>query len=252
MSTAVARNLMAEMKLTGMLASFERVVAAATRDQIAYTEFLDAMLQAELDARTERAAVRRLKAAKLPIRVSLDDFDYTAKRSITKAQIREIQSLGWLKDGRPLVLVGQTGVGKSYIAQAIAMHACQHGKSALYMNVTTWLENLALARASGTYLRYRDKLAKPDVLILDDIGMRKLTATEAQDLCEILEERSFGKSTVFTTQLPLDHWAEVIADPVIADAIRDRLQHAALVITITGESYRSVKARKLAAGSKAE
>lgn len=83
-------------------------------------------------------------------------------------------------------------------------------------------------------------------------GMRKLTATEAQDLCEILEERSFGKSTVFTTQLPLDHWAEVIADPVIADAIRDRLQHAALVITITGESYRGVKARKLAAGSKPE
>ena len=118
------------------------------------------------------------------------------------------------------------------------------------MNLTTWLENLALARSSGTYLRYREKLAKPDVLILDDVGMRKLTATEAQDLCEILEERSFGKSTVFTTQLPLEHWAEVIADPVIADAIRDRLQHTALILTITGESYRGVKARKLAARSK--
>ena len=93
---------------------------------------------------------------------------------------------------------------------------------------------ISLARSSGTYLRYREKLAKPDVLILDDVGMRKLTATEAQDLCEILEERSFGKSTVFTTQLPLEHWAEVIADPVIADAIRDRLQHTALILTITG------------------
>ena len=90
----------------------------------------------------------------------------------------------------------------------------------------------------------------PDVLILDDFGMRKLTATEAQDLCEILEERSFGKATVFTTQLPLDHWAEVIADPVIADAIRDRLQHAALTLTITGESYRGVRARKLAGSHK--
>jgi len=107
MSTAVARNLMAEMQLTGMLASFERVVAAATRDQIAYTEFLDALLQAELDARAERASLRRLKAAKLPIRVTLDDFDYTAKRSITKTQIREIQSLGWLKDGKhPVIPVG--------------------------------------------------------------------------------------------------------------------------------------------------
>jgi DNA replication protein DnaC len=114
------------------------------------------------------------------------------------------------------------------------------------MTLTTWLENIALARSSGTYLRYRDKLAKPDVLIIDDFGMRKLSSTEAQDLCEMLEARSIDKSTVFTTQLPLDHWAEVIADPVIADAIRDRLEHAALIINITGESYRAVKAKKLA------
>src|SRR6202047_1343853 len=118
------------------------------------------------------------------------------------------------------------------------------------MTVTTWLESVALARSSGSYLRYRDKVAKPDVLILDDMGMRKLSSTEAQDLCEILEERSIGKSTVFTTQLPLDHWSEVIPDPVIADAIRDRLQHAALEIQITGESYRGVKARKLASKKK--
>ena len=91
---------------------------------------------------------------------------------------------------------------------------------------------------------------RPNVLIIDNIGMRKLSSTEAQDLCEILEERSQGKSTVFTTQLPLDHWSEVIADPVIADAIRDRLDHAALKINITGESYRGVKARKLASKRK--
>ena len=99
-------------------------------------------------------------------------------------------------------------------------------------------------------MRYRDKIAKPDVLILDEMGMRKLSSTEAQDLCEVLEERSIGKSTVFTTQLPLDHWPEDIADPVIADAIRDRLEHAALLIQITGESYRGVKARKLASRKK--
>jgi hypothetical protein len=105
---------------------------------------------------------------------------------------------------------------------------------------------LALARSSGTYLRYRDKLARPDVVIIDDFGMRKLSATEAQDPCELLEERSINKSTIFTTQLPLDHWNEVIADSVIADAIRDRLEHSALTLHITGESYRGVKARKLA------
>src|ERR1700682_5599053 len=114
------------------------------------------------------------------------------------------------------------------------------------MTLTTWLQHLALARSSRTYLRYRDKLAKPDLVILDDMGMRKLSATEAQDLCELLEERSINKSTMFTTQLPIDHWSEVIADVVIADAIRDRLEHAALTIHITGESYRGVQTRKLA------
>jgi len=87
-------------------------------------------------------------------------------------------------------------------------------------------------------------------LILDEMGMRKLSSTEAQDLCEVLEERSLGKSTVFTTQLPLAHWSEVIPDPVISDAIRDRLHHAALQIHITGESYRGVQARKLASKKK--
>lgn len=195
-------------------------------------------------ARREKIT-RRIKAAKFKIRANFEDFDFTADRSITKPQIKEIYSLKWVEQGRPLLLVGQTGVGKTFIAQAAGLHACTSGKTVLFMSVTTWLENLALARSTGTYLKYRDKLTRPDVLILDDFGMRKLTAMEAQDLCEILEERSVGKSTVVTTQLPLEHWAEVIADPVIADAVCDRLKHAALTFKITGPSYRGVKAKKL-------
>jgi DNA replication protein DnaC len=250
MSTAVARNLMAEMKLLGMFDAFDRIVNEATADQWSCTAFLDAMLQAEIDFRSERKTKRRIKAAKFAIRPSFEDFDFTANRSITKAQIKELYSLHWLTEGRPVLLVGQTGVGKTFIAQAVGLHACASGKSVLYMTFTTWLENLALARSAGTYLKFRDKLARPDLVILDDIGMRKMTATEAQDLCELLEERSIDRSTLFTTQLPLSHWAEVIGDPVIADAVRDRLEHAALTLNITGESYRGVKARKLAAKKK--
>ena len=180
----------------------------------------------------------------------LDDFDYTAHRSITKAQIRELEGLGWLRDGRPLVPIGQTGVGKSFIAQAIALQVCHQGKSSLYTNVTTWLENVAPARSSGTYLRNRDKLATPDLFVLDGVGMHKLTATEAHDLCKFLEERSIGNSTVLTTQLPLDHCFESIADAVIAVASREGLQHTALSITSSGESYRGVKARTLAGRTK--
>jgi len=246
MSTAVAKNLMAEMKLLGMLGAFDGAVTDATRDKTSYTEFLDVLLQAEADYRQQRKTGYRIKAAKFTLRSAFEDIDFTANRSISKAQVKELYSLQWLNEGRPVLLIGQTGVGKTFLAQAAGLHACACGKSVLYLTLTTWLENLALARSSGTYLRYRDKLAKPDIVILDDFGMRKLSSTEAQDLCEMLEARSIDKSTLFTTQLPLDHWAEVIADPVIADAIRDRLEHAALVIKITGESYRAVKAKKLA------
>jgi DNA replication protein DnaC len=246
MSTAVAKNLMAEMKLLGMLDAFDGALTDATRDKTGYTEFLDVLLQAEADYRQQRKTGYRIKAAKFTLRAAFEEIDFTANRSISKAQIKELYSLHWLNEGRPVLLIGQTGVGKTFLAQAVGLHACGCGKSVLYMTLTTWLENLALARSSGTYLRYRDKLAKPDLVIVDDFGMRKLSSTEAQDLCEMLEARSIDKSTVFTTQLPLDHWAEVIADPVIADAIRDRLEHAALLIKITGESYRAVKAKRLA------
>jgi DNA replication protein DnaC len=250
MSTAIAKNLMAEMKLLGMLGTFEKALSDATRDQISYSEFLDMLLQAEADYRQERKTGYCVKAAKFTLRPAFEDIDFTASRSISKAQIKELYSLHWLNDARPVLLIGQTGVGKTFIAQATGLHACACGKSVLYLTLTTWLENLALARSSGTYLRYRDKLARPDVVIIDDFGMRKLSSTEAQDLCELLEEPSINKSTMFTTQLPIDHWSEVIADSVIADAIRDRLEHSALTIHITGESYRGVKARKLATRKK--
>jgi DNA replication protein DnaC len=114
------------------------------------------------------------------------------------------------------MLLGPTGVGKTFVAQAVGLHACATGKSVMFTSITKWLENLNLARSSGTYLRYRDKLAKFDLIIFDEMGSRKLTATEAQDLCEILEERSSSKSVVFTSQLPLAHWREVIAEPMVS------------------------------------
>jgi DNA replication protein DnaC len=204
----------------------------------------------EADHRQERKTLNRIKAAKFTVRPEFEDFDFTAKRSITKAEIKEIYTLGWLNDARPLLLIGETGVGKTFIAQAVGLHACASGKSVLYMSITALQENLAIARSSGTYLRYRAKLAKFDLIIFDEMGMRKFTATEAQDLCEIIEERSIDKSIAFTSQLLVDHWNEVIPDTVIFDAIRDRLEHSALTVNITGDTYRGVKARKLASKKK--
>lgn len=245
MSTAQVRNLMAEIKLPGSAQVFEKTLMEATEHKWSYSEFLDVLLQAEFDHRNEQKSRRRVQASKLKIRAAFEDFDFTARRSITKIQVKEIFAMKWLEQARPLLLIGQTGIGKTFIAQAAGLHACEHGKSVLFMDITTWMESLALARSTGSYLKFRAKLSKPDLLIIDDFGMRKLSAMEAQDLCEIFEERSLGKSTIITTQLPLDHWGEVIPDVVIADAIIDRLKHLALQIAISGESYRSVKAKKL-------
>lgn len=147
--------------------------------------------------------------------------------------------------GRPILLIGQTGVGKSFIAEAVSMHACRNGKTTLWMDISALLEALSLSRTSGTYIKLRDKLAKPDIITVDDFGMRKMTSTEAQDLCEILEARSHAKSTIITTQLPLEHWDEVIDDAVILDAVKDRVRHSALTFHLTGETYRLAKAKKL-------
>jgi DNA replication protein DnaC len=249
MSMTQVRQLMQSLKLHGMAGSLEKAIEDARKDEWTMEEMVDVLLQAEADFRERRRTQSRIKASKLKPSAAFEDYDFTAKRSLTKAQLKEIYSLSWLTEGRPLILIGQTGVGKSFLGQATGLHACQNGKSALFISVSHWMEQQALARNTGTYLKFREKMIRPDLLILDDFGMRKFTAMEAEDLREICEERSFGKSTMVTTQLPLKHWAEVIPDPVLAEAITDRFEGPGLVITITGDSYRPRKAQ-LAAQAK--
>lgn len=245
MGTAQAKNMMQELKLTGMLESYENTLASATAGGLGHSDFFDLLLQSEHDWRQRRKTENRIKGSRLPHKWVFEDFDYTANRSITKAQVKDLMSLKWLEQGRPILLVGQTGVGKSFIAEAISMQACRNGKTSLWMDISSFLEALSLSRTSGSYIKLRDKLSRPDVLVIDDFGMRKLTSTEAQDLCEILEARSVAKSTIITTQLPIDHWGEVIEDVVIADAVKDRVRHSAITLMLTGETYRYVKAKKL-------
>lgn len=245
MGTAQIKNLMAEMRFYGMLEALDKALSVATGDNWGHIEFLDALLQAQYDFKESRKVENRIKASKLRMRPELEDFDFTARRSITKAQVKNLYDLKWIKEGRPILLIGPTGVGKTFIAQGLGLHACRNKYTVTFMSVTNLLENIMLSRTSNTYLKLRDKLVKPDLFILDDFGLRKFGSMEAQDLCELLEERSMNKSTIITTQLPMDHWNEVIPDPVIADAIIDRLIHSAIKLTIKGESYRKVKAKKL-------
>jgi DNA replication protein DnaC len=245
MSLAQAKNLMSEMKFKGMLFKVERLLDEATQKSWSHSEFLDALLQSEHDYKKEVTIENKIKLSKLKLKPELEDFDYTAKRTISKTQVKDLYTLNWLQQGKPVVIIGQTGVGKTFLAQALGLHACRNNFASMFMDITTLIENLTLARASNSYLRFKDKITKPELLILDDFGLRKLSAVEAQDLCEILEARTMGKSTIITTQLPYKNWCEVISDPVIADAIIDRLIHCSITLEIKGESYRKIKASKL-------
>jgi DNA replication protein DnaC len=244
MSLTQIRSLLLDLKLTGMHMRLDLVLEESRRHGWNLEESLDALLQAEAETRRERGIRARIQASRLRGQARFEDYDFTASRSLSRSDFREIASLSWLERGQPLVIIGQTGVGKSFLAQAAGFKACALGKTVLAYSVTGWMDERTEALRTGTILKFRKKMLRPDLLQLDDFGLKKLSVDEAEDLREILEDRSFGKSVLLTTQLPYKHWAEVIPDPVLAEAIVDRLEGPALTVTMTGESYRKYRSQK--------
>ena len=238
MTLSLVRNRMAEMGFQGMLPVVESVIDRLQKGELHVTEALEYLLENEWRHRQERATATRKLRSKIRKGASLEEFDLTLNRGISKADLRNLAKFEWCDQGRPLIFIGPTGIGKSFLARALGLLACERGKTALFLTVTDFLENQALARASNSYLKFRASLVRPDVLILDDLGMRKFTSQEAEDLRDTIEHRSYGKSTLITTQLPVDHWGEVIGDEIIRDALVDRIETPGLKIELKGPSYR--------------
>jgi DNA replication protein DnaC len=245
MGTVQIKNLLEDLHLKGMLRSFDSLKSEATKESWTADELLDRLLHEESEFRAAEAQTRRVKNSKLEKLPRPEDFDYTVKRSITKAMIKELYELRWLEQGRAVLLVGPTGIGKSFIAEALGHHACLRNKCVLFIGMSDLLEHLALARSAGQYLKWRAKMAKPDVLIVDDFGLRKLLSQEAHDFVDLLKARTGEKSTVFTTQVPLENWPELIEDPVIADTVIDRLKHTSVKIDLDGDTYRAAQGAAL-------
>ena len=229
--------------LHGMAKAFVEVAASDEAGGLSHPEWLGLLLDREASLRQDKRLAARLRVAKLRQQACVEDIDYRSPRGLDRAMMQKLINGDWIDAHDNLALIGPTGVGKSWLASALGHKACRDNRSVLYQRVPRLFEELALARGDGRHARLLRSLGRADLLVLDDWGLEPLDAAARHDLLEILEERYGRKSTLVTSQLPVDRWHEIIGDPTYADAILDRLVHNAHRIELTGESMRRARAK---------
>lgn len=233
------------LKLYGMAKSLEDQRKTRNCDDLSFAERLGLLVDRELTEQENRRLVSRLKTAKLRQQASMEDIDYRQKRGLDKDLMKSLERCKWLKERLNILLTGPCGAGKSFIACALGHKACLEGYRVLYFRAARLFDSLALAKGDGRYSRLMNSIARQDLLIIDDWGLSVLTDQERTDMLEMLEDRHNIRSTIITSQLPIDHWHEAIGNPTLADAILDRIIHNAYKIQLKGGSMRRIKAEKL-------
>lgn len=226
------------MKLSGMAQAFEEQLQRADLSDLSFDDRLAFLVEREHTVRANRQLTYRLRRAQLKLNATIEDLDHRARRALDKSTLNELARSRFINDHLNVLITGPTGVGKTYIACAIAHSACRNGFSARYLRVPRLLTNITIARGDGTYPKFLSQLAKTDLVILDDWGLATLNAEQRRDLLDILDDRYALRSTIVTSQLPVKQWHESIGDPTLADAILDRLVHNAYTINLKGESMR--------------
>src|SRR5215469_14936100 len=232
--------------LSGMAKAFAEVAASGEAEAMSHAEWLGLLLDREATARYDKKLTRRLRYARLRHQACVEDVDYRSSRGLDRALFIKLANGGWIDAHDNLVITGPTGVGKSFLASALGHKACRDNHSVLYQRVPKLFGDLALARGDGRYGRLFRAPGGVNVLILDDWGLEPLTPQARHDLLEILEERYGRRSTIITSQLPVDTWHRVIADPTYADAILDRLVHNAHRLNLSGDSLRRTRSKPVA------
>ena len=226
------------LKLTGMAAALADQSATPDITELTFEERLGLLVDREMTERDNRRMSSRLRRARLRHNAILEDLDYRHSRGLDKGLVQSLAGCQWVKEHLNVLITGPTGVGKTWLACALAHKACWEGYTAQYVRLTRLLRELTIAKGDGQYAKLLTNLAKVDVLILDDWGLMKLSAENRRDLLEVLEDRHGRRSTIATSQLPMDQWHDVIGDATLADAILDRLVHNAYKLNLRGESMR--------------
>jgi len=227
-----------DLSLMGMVRAFEEQTAKADYQALTFEERLGLMVDVELEERENRRLFRYLKSAKLRDNACIEDIDFHKSRGLERSLILELAECRWISAHQNALVIGATGVGKTYVACALAQAAIRRGHTALYLRFPRMIDELAVARVDGRLPRLLAAWARVEVLVLDDFAMQQLANQQAADLLEVIEDRAQRRSTVVTSQLPVKLWHELLGDPTVADAILDRLVHNAHRIELRGETRR--------------
>lgn len=230
------------LRLDGMLNAWTDQQKSPEIGSLAFDERLGLLVDAEWTYRENKRIQRALKEAKLRIsEACIEAIDFPAKRELDKALIRQLQTCRWIQEHQAVLVTGATGTGKSYIACALAHHACRRGFRAIYRRASRLFDELKIARADGTYRTVLARLARVDVLVIDDFAVAPIDDHQRNDLLEVMEDRYGIRSTIVTSQLAPSHWHDYLVDPTLADAICDRLLNSAHRLMLKGPSRRKDK-----------
>src|SRR3954471_20042358 len=232
---------LAKLGLSGMAQAFAEIEASGEGSTLTHSDWLGLLLDREVTHRRDKRLAARLRYARLRHHAFATGPDYRAPRGLDRALFHKLAGGEWIEAHDNLILCGPTGVGKSWLACALGHKPCRDNRSVLYQRIPKLFADLAPARGDGRHARIMRSLNGAQLLILDDWGLDPLDAGARRDLYEILEERYDRRSTILTSQVPIDKWHQVIADPTYADAILDRLVHNAHRIDLAGDSLRRIR-----------
>ena len=241
MQTTIAQ--LKELKLNGLLEAWQEQQALPTYHDLSFDERFALLVEREHIRRHNQRLQRRLRQAKIPLQVTLDTVDFDVPRGLRKIQFLEFAQGHWIQENLSLILVGPTGVGKSFLSCVLANHLCTQGYRVRYIKTADLVLEMKLAKADGSYPKLRKQFETVDLLVLDEWLRDPLSTYEAREILDLLDGRFRKASCLFATQIPIDQWHPQIEDPTLADAILDRIVHDAMKLPLAGESMRKLTSK---------
>lgn len=227
-----------KLKLSGMALCLKTLEETRKADSLSFRDGLKLLLQSEKDQRESNRHTRLLKSANFRYQASIEELSFEASRGIEESRVLSLATGSYIRNGDAVLITGAAGCGKSFLASALGSQACKQGFTVAYYNMQKLSLRLKMARVEGTIIRLFDKLAKTDLLILDDFGLAKMDTQQQLDYMEIIEDRHAKKSTIIVSQLPVSSWFDVFADETLADSIMDRIVYTSHRFELKGESLR--------------